>query len=200
MLKMQFSMASNFTLQPLRRYDMKPTQKTPHALVYIWRDMPDEKNNTRWARTYVLWIPAWYSSTEPLSHLRTDYIKKLCTYFLSNFTTSVIFRIIRSKAKILKFNVNLLLIKGDDFFCTYEYMNTLWKLRTLISVHIIGCRKTKLSMERKMFPVCGPRNYICISVVFRDLRNFPEVFRRLPNISGGFTEISGGFPNENRKE
>ena len=39
-----------------------------------------------------------------------------CTYFFSNFTTSVIFRIIRSKAKIFKFDVNLLLIKRDDFF------------------------------------------------------------------------------------
>jgi hypothetical protein len=38
------------------------------------------------------------------------------TYFSSNFTTRVIFGIIRSKAKILKFDVNLLLIKRDDFF------------------------------------------------------------------------------------
>ncbi len=50
-----------------------------------------------------------------------------------------------------------------------------------------------------MFPVCGPRKYICISVVFRDLRNFPEIFRRLLDISGGFSEISRGFPNEKRK-
>ncbi len=59
---------------------------------------------------------------------------------------------------------------------------TLLKLRTLISLHIIGCRKTKLSMERKMFPDCGPRKSICISVVFRHLRNFLEVFRRFPEI------------------
>ncbi len=38
------------------------------------------------------------------------------TCFLSNFTTSVIFRIMRSKAKIFKFDVNLSLIKRDDFF------------------------------------------------------------------------------------
>ncbi len=37
-------------------------------------------------------------------------------YFSSNFTTSVIFHIIRSKAKIFKFYVNVLLIKRDDFF------------------------------------------------------------------------------------
>ncbi len=55
-------------------------------------------------------------------------------------------------------------------------------------------------MERKIFPVCGPLKYICISVVFRDLRDFPEVFRRLPDISGVFSEISGGFPTEKRKE
>jgi hypothetical protein len=73
--------------------------------------------------------------------------------------------------------------------------NTLIKLRTLISVHIIGCRKTKLSRERKMFPVCGPQKYICISVVFRHLRNFPEIFRRFSEISRGFSEISEGFLN-----
>ncbi len=38
------------------------------------------------------------------------------TYFLSNFTTSVIFLINKSKAKIFKFDVNLFLIKRDDFF------------------------------------------------------------------------------------
>jgi hypothetical protein len=31
MLKMQFSMAHKFTLQPLRRYDVKPPKKTPQA-------------------------------------------------------------------------------------------------------------------------------------------------------------------------
>jgi hypothetical protein len=31
MLKMQFSMAHNFTLQPLRRYDVKPPEKTAQA-------------------------------------------------------------------------------------------------------------------------------------------------------------------------
>jgi hypothetical protein len=41
------------------------------------------------------------------------------TYFLSNFTISVIFRIIKSKAKIFKFNLNLLLIKRVEFFRAY---------------------------------------------------------------------------------
>jgi hypothetical protein len=31
MLKMQFSMARKFTLQPLRRYDVKPLEKTEQA-------------------------------------------------------------------------------------------------------------------------------------------------------------------------
>jgi hypothetical protein len=70
---------------------------------------------------------------------------------------------------------------------------TLIKLRTLISIHINGCRKTKLSRERKMIPVCRPQKYISISVVFRHLRNFPEIFRR-------FSEISGGFLNGKIKE
>jgi hypothetical protein len=39
-----------------------------------------------------------------------------CTCFSSNFTSSVIFGIIRSKAKIFKFDVNLSIIKRDDFF------------------------------------------------------------------------------------
>ncbi len=51
-----------------------------------------------------------------------------------------------------------------------------------------------------MFPVCGPGKYICISVVFRHLWNFPEVFRRLQDISEGFSDISGGFPNEKIEE
>jgi hypothetical protein len=63
---------------------------------------------------------------------------------------------------------------------------TLLKLRSLNSEHIIGCRKTKLSMERNMFLVCGPGKYICISVVSALL----GIFRRL---SGGFRRISGGF-------
>jgi hypothetical protein len=70
---------------------------------------------------------------------------------------------------------------------------TLIKLRTLFSVHIIGCRKTKLSMERKMFPVIGRGKYMCISVVFRSLRNFPQIFRRFP-------EIYEGLPNGKIKE
>ncbi len=39
-------------------------------------------------------------------------------YFSSYFTTSVIFRINKSKAKIFKFDVNLFLIKRDDFLRT----------------------------------------------------------------------------------
>ncbi len=49
-----------------------------------------------------------------------SYFMKSCTYFLSNFTTSELnIRIIKSKAKIVKFNVNLLFIKRDDFLRTY---------------------------------------------------------------------------------
>ncbi len=70
---------------------------------------------------------------------------------------------------------------------TNIYLPTLLKLRTLNSEHIIGCCKTKLSMERNMFLVCGPGKYICISVVFRYLLNFPKVFRRFPEVSGSFS-------------
>jgi hypothetical protein len=35
---------------------------------------------------------------------------------LSNFTTNVIFHIFKSKAKIFKFGVDLLLIRRNDFF------------------------------------------------------------------------------------
>jgi hypothetical protein len=40
------------------------------------------------------------------------------TYFLSYFTTSVIFRINKSKGKIFKFDINLFLIKRDNFLHT----------------------------------------------------------------------------------
>jgi hypothetical protein len=65
------------------------------------------------------------------------------------------------------------LLHANNDFVSNNPDNSLLKLRTLFSVHIIGCRKTKLSMERKMFPVCGRGKYMCISVAFRRLRNFP---------------------------
>jgi hypothetical protein len=36
-----------------------------------------------------------------------------------------------------------------------------------------------------MFPVCGRGKYMCISLLFRHLRNFPEIFRRFPEIYDG---------------
>jgi hypothetical protein len=51
-----------------------------------------------------------------MRHSDTDskyLIMEPCTYFSPNFTTSVINK---SKAKIFKFDVNLYLIKRDDFF------------------------------------------------------------------------------------
>jgi hypothetical protein len=39
---------------------------------------------------------------------------RLCTYFSSKFTASVILCIIKSKAKIFKFDVNLFLINRDE--------------------------------------------------------------------------------------
>ncbi len=54
-----------------------------------------------------------------------------CTYFSSNFTTSVIIRIIKSKAKIFKFDVKLFLIKRDDFFRAimnnFTFYATCWR-------------------------------------------------------------------------
>jgi hypothetical protein len=67
--------------------------------------------------------------------------------------------------------------------CEYALL----KLRMLNSVHKIGCRTTELSLERKMFPVCGPGKYICISVVFRYLRNFRNFIR---DISWKFLALS----------
>ncbi len=40
---------------------------------------------------------------------------------------SVLFRIIKSKANIFKFNVNLLLIMRDEFFRTYVLYGTCWR-------------------------------------------------------------------------
>ncbi len=73
--------------------------------------------------------------------------------------------------------------------CAEMSLHTLLKLWTLISVHIIGCRKTKLSMDRKIFLVCEPGKYICISVVFRRLQSFPEVFRRFPEVFRKFSKV-----------
>jgi hypothetical protein len=54
-----------------------------------------------------------------------------CTYFSSNFTTSVIIRIIKSKAKIFKFDVKLFLIKREDFFRAirnnFTFYTTCWR-------------------------------------------------------------------------
>ncbi len=112
MLKMQFSMARKFTLQPLRRYDVKPPEKTEQAYSYVWRDVP----------TYAGFEPGSsgpHANALPIRHNNTCtgiQVIGLYTCFSSNFTTSVIFHIIRSTAKILKFDVNLSFIKRDDFF------------------------------------------------------------------------------------
>jgi hypothetical protein len=121
MLKMQFSMARKFTLQPLCRNGVNPPKKNWTNIIlrltcHAWRKV----NNTCWAQTFDLRIPSlilYQHAT--LTLVLGVKIKKPCTYFLSNFTTSLIFCIIKSKAKIFKFNVNLLLIKCDDFLCTY---------------------------------------------------------------------------------
>jgi hypothetical protein len=55
----------------------------------------------------------------PMRHSYTYFsfqIMESCTCFWSNFTSGVIFRIIRRKAKFFKFDVNLSFIKCDDFF------------------------------------------------------------------------------------
>ncbi len=52
-------------------------------------------------------------STRPMCHTHTcesSSIMRLCKYFSSTFTNSLIFRIIKSKAQIFKFDLNLLLI------------------------------------------------------------------------------------------
>ncbi len=59
MLKMQFSMARKFTLQPLCRYGVKPSRKNWTNIIlrltcHAWRKV----NNTRWAQTFDLRIPS----------------------------------------------------------------------------------------------------------------------------------------------
>ncbi len=75
----------------------------------------------------------------------------------------------------------------------FKKLNTLLQLRTLNSVHMIGCRKTKLSIERNMFPVCGLQEYSWISVVCRYFRNYPNIFRRFLKIFRRFPKV---FPVE----
>ncbi len=83
--------------------------------------MPEETNQHPLGSN--LFPLGYQSDTLPVRHTHTwdlSYFKKICTYFLSNFTTSVNFRVIKSTAKIVKFSVNLLLIKRDDFLRAYR--------------------------------------------------------------------------------
>ncbi len=61
------------------------------------------------------------------------------------------------------------------------------------TVHIIGWRKTKLSIERNMFPVSRLQKNSWISVIFRHLWNNPKIFRKFPKIFRRFPEV---FPVE----
>ncbi len=74
-------------------------------------------------------------------------------------------------------------IRTRSAICEYTQLK-LWMLNF---VQIIGCRKTKLSMERKMLPLCGLVEYICISLVFRYLRIFRNF---IPDISWKFLALS----------
>ncbi len=57
------------------------------------------------------------ANTLPIRHTYICFrIQIIDTCFSSTFTTSVIFRIIISIAKIFKFDVNLSFIKRDDFY------------------------------------------------------------------------------------
>ncbi len=56
MLKMQFSMSRKFTLQPLRRYDIKPPKKNATSVIFrlTWHAL-SKLNNTGGARSSDLW-------------------------------------------------------------------------------------------------------------------------------------------------
>jgi hypothetical protein len=60
--------------------------------------------------------PNCYSTNAPHLYLYIEPNYETKYIFSSNFTTSVTFSIIKSKAKIFIFDVKLLLIKRDDFF------------------------------------------------------------------------------------
>jgi hypothetical protein len=116
MLKMQFSMARKFTLQPLRRYSVKLPKK-PHKRNLMF-DAPclQKYNHHMLSANHESLVS---QHTLQMRHPDTDNMSKImgiCTYFFSNFTTSLIFRINKSKAKNFKFHVNLFLIKRDNFF------------------------------------------------------------------------------------
>ncbi len=113
-------MGHNFMLQQLRRYDVKPPEKAHKHNFMFDAQCLKKTNSTRWARTSPLWVPSLILFQCAILTLENGAIlKKSCTYFLSNFTTSVNFCVIKSKAKIVKFSVNLLLIKRDDFLRAY---------------------------------------------------------------------------------
>jgi hypothetical protein len=70
------------------------------------------------------------------------------TYLSSNFTTIVIFHIIKSKAKIFKFGVNLLLIKRDEQFYLLNMLEkSKFMLRSLLTVYM-GTGHFFISLQR----------------------------------------------------
>jgi hypothetical protein len=109
-------MARKFTLQPLRRYDVKPPEKTAQDLTFEVSCLQKTNQQT----PGLIQVPLGpQPDTLPMRHTFTCKLHqsmRAYTCFSSNFTSSVIFRIIRSKAKFFKFDVNLSFIKRDDFF------------------------------------------------------------------------------------
>ncbi len=73
MLKLQFSMARKFTLQPLHRYDVKPPEKTAQAEYYVWRNMSAENLSTQAGLDPgPSGSPIWYSTNAPHLHLISE--------------------------------------------------------------------------------------------------------------------------------
>ncbi len=71
MLKMQFSMSHNFTLQPLRRYDVKPPEKNRTSVILrLTRSAWRKQSAHAGLELFSSGLPDWYSSNAPRSHLR----------------------------------------------------------------------------------------------------------------------------------
>ncbi len=113
MLKMQFSMARRFTLQPLRRYDVKPPKKTAQAYCNLPFDMQCYEKTIQHRLDSIQRSLDPQSETLPLRHAYTCEISNNLNknkYILLFFWNCVIFRINESKAKTFWLSINLLLI------------------------------------------------------------------------------------------
>ncbi len=125
--------------------------------------------------------------------------------FLSNFTTSVNFRVIKSKARIVKFNVNLLLIKRDFSAPTWIIVRRIremlekskFMLRSLLTVWLLEAAQRCLPC-----PACAAagKRPACGWLIFSHPRPGPCLGRGVLWQSKSMKQLCGKSPKIVRAE